>query len=38
MTHPEEIHGIGPEQNTAEEEEERTPGLGTLSEDESPNI
>ena len=38
MTHPEEIHWIGPEQNTAQEEEERTPGLGTLTKDESPNI
>ena len=38
ITHPEEIHWIGPEQNTAKEEEERPTRLGTLSEDEGPNV
>ena len=38
MTHPEQIHGIGPQQNTAQKEEERTPGLGTLTKYEGPNI
>ena len=38
ITHPEEIHWIGPEQNTAKEEEERPTRLGTLTKDQSPDI
>jgi hypothetical protein len=36
LTYPQEIHRIGPEQNTSDEKEKRTFGSTRLTEDQSP--
>ena len=35
---PQEVHGVGPQQDAAKEEEKRPPGLGTLTKHQGPDV